>query len=146
MLIHPLAERMRGIGLAAMADAFLEMQSTAVANDLSREDWLGLLLDREATNRENKRLGHRLIAPDLAELGFRLMGGRLLPADSGPAAHPLTTWPARWTTCSALASPGSGVTCWKSQLEFQSRWLRLRGRRDHSRRPQLPRPRDRPHR
>ena len=60
MLIHPLAERMRGIGLAAMADAFLEMQSTAVASDLSREDWLGLLLDREATNRENKRLGHRL--------------------------------------------------------------------------------------
>jgi anti-sigma factor RsiW len=34
----------------------------------------------------SKRLGHRLIAPDLAALGFRLMGGRLLPADSGPAA------------------------------------------------------------
>ena len=60
MLIHPMADRMRGLGLAAMADAFLEMQSTAVADDLSREDWLGLLLDREATSRENKRLGHRL--------------------------------------------------------------------------------------
>jgi anti-sigma factor RsiW len=34
----------------------------------------------------SKRLGHRLMAPDLAGLGFRLMGGRLLPADSGPAA------------------------------------------------------------
>jgi len=34
----------------------------------------------------SKRLGHRLIAPDLTELGFQLMGGRLLPADSGPAA------------------------------------------------------------
>jgi anti-sigma factor RsiW len=35
----------------------------------------------------SKRLGHRLIAPDLSALGFRLMGGRLLPAaDSGPAA------------------------------------------------------------
>lgn len=34
----------------------------------------------------SKRLGHRLIAPDLADLGFRLMGGRLLPADNGPAA------------------------------------------------------------
>ena len=34
----------------------------------------------------SKRLGHRLIAPDLAALGFRLMGGRLLSADSGPAA------------------------------------------------------------
>jgi len=34
----------------------------------------------------SKRLGHQLIVPDLSGLGFRLMGGRLLPADSGPAA------------------------------------------------------------
>ena len=34
----------------------------------------------------SKRLGHQLIVPDLDALGFRLMGGRLLPADSGPAA------------------------------------------------------------
>ncbi len=27
MLIHPLAERLRGLGMAAMADAFLEMQT-----------------------------------------------------------------------------------------------------------------------
>jgi anti-sigma factor RsiW len=34
----------------------------------------------------SKRLGRRLIAPDLRPLGFQLMGGRLLPAESGPAA------------------------------------------------------------
>jgi anti-sigma factor RsiW len=34
----------------------------------------------------SKRLGHQLIVPDLGALGFRLMGGRLLPADRGPAA------------------------------------------------------------
>jgi hypothetical protein len=34
----------------------------------------------------SKRLGHQLIVPDPSALGFRLMGGRLLPADSGPAA------------------------------------------------------------
>jgi anti-sigma factor RsiW len=34
----------------------------------------------------SKRLGHRLVAPDLAGLGFRLMGGRLLSNDSRPAA------------------------------------------------------------
>jgi len=34
----------------------------------------------------SKRLGHQLIVPDLGALGFQLMGGRLLPADSGPAA------------------------------------------------------------
>jgi hypothetical protein len=60
MLIHPLAERLRGLGMAAMADAFLEMQNNSTAADLAREDWLGLLLDREATARDNKRLGRRL--------------------------------------------------------------------------------------
>ena len=49
MLIHPLAERLRGLGMAAMADAFLEMQTNSAAAELSREDWLGLLIDREAT-------------------------------------------------------------------------------------------------
>jgi anti-sigma factor RsiW len=34
----------------------------------------------------SKRLGRQLIVADLGVLGFRLMGGRLLPADSGPAA------------------------------------------------------------
>ena len=34
----------------------------------------------------SKRLGRQLIAPDLSSLGFQLMGGRLLPADGGPAA------------------------------------------------------------
>jgi len=60
MLIHPLAERPRAVGMAAMADAFLEMQSNADAAGLTREDWLGLLLDCEVTARDSKRLGRRL--------------------------------------------------------------------------------------
>jgi anti-sigma factor RsiW len=35
----------------------------------------------------SKRLGRQLVVPDLAAGGFRLMGGRLLPAEDGPAAH-----------------------------------------------------------
>src|ERR1700709_810321 len=60
MLIHPMAERLRGLGLVAMADAFLDMPNQSAADDLSREDWLGLLIDREVTARDNKRLGRRL--------------------------------------------------------------------------------------
>ena len=60
MLIHPTAERLRDLGLAAMAEAFTELQNTPEAADLSREDWLGLLVDREATSRDNKRLSRRL--------------------------------------------------------------------------------------
>jgi DNA replication protein DnaC len=60
MLTHPTAERLRGLGLSAMADAFVELQGMADAAELSREDWLGLLVDREATSRDNKRLARRL--------------------------------------------------------------------------------------
>jgi DNA replication protein DnaC len=60
MLIHPLAERLRGLGLAAMAGALLQMQDTPAAAELSREDWLGLLLDHEVAARDTKRLGRRL--------------------------------------------------------------------------------------
>jgi hypothetical protein len=60
MLIHPMAERLRGLGLAAMADAFLDMRNQPAADDLSREDRLSLLIDREVTARDNKRLGRRL--------------------------------------------------------------------------------------
>ena len=42
MLIHPTVERLRALGLAAMADAFIEMQNAPDAAELTREDWLGL--------------------------------------------------------------------------------------------------------
>jgi hypothetical protein len=60
MLIHPTVERLRALGLSAMADAFTELQNAPDAAELTREDWLGLLVDREATSRENKRLARRL--------------------------------------------------------------------------------------
>ena len=92
MLIHPLAERLRGLGMAAMADAFLEMQTSSAAADLTREDWLGLLLDREVTARDNKRLGRRLqprpIAPERRGRGHRLP----YTARSGPCPVPQTRW------------------------------------------------------
>jgi hypothetical protein len=55
-----MAERLRGLGLTAMADAFIDLRNHSAADDLSREDWLGLLIDREVTARDNKRLGRRL--------------------------------------------------------------------------------------
>jgi DNA replication protein DnaC len=43
-----------------MADAFIEMQNAPDAAELTREDWLGLLGDREVTHRRDKRLAARL--------------------------------------------------------------------------------------
>lgn len=35
----------------------------------------------------SKRLGRPLVVPNLTEVGFQLMGGRLLPSENGPAAQ-----------------------------------------------------------
>lgn len=35
----------------------------------------------------SKRLGRKLVVPDLARAGYELVGGRLLPGDQGPAAQ-----------------------------------------------------------
>ena len=84
MLTHPLAERLRGLGMAAMADAFLEMQSNSTAADLSREDWLGLLLDRARQQASRPTPAPGQIAPE------RCGRGHGLPhvAWSGPCAVP----------------------------------------------------------
>ena len=37
MLIHPTVERLRALGLTAMADAFIELQNAPDAGELSRE-------------------------------------------------------------------------------------------------------------
>ena len=43
-----------------MAEALIELQNAPEAAELTREEWLGLLVDREATSRENQRLARRL--------------------------------------------------------------------------------------
>jgi DNA replication protein DnaC len=67
MLIHPTVERLRSLGLAAMADTLIEMQNNPQAAEMPHADWLGLLVDREATFRDNRRLSRRLAAAKLRQ-------------------------------------------------------------------------------
>ena len=60
MLIHPTVERLRALGLSAMADAFVAMERNPDAAELPHADWLGFLIDHEATARDNRRLARRL--------------------------------------------------------------------------------------
>ncbi len=60
MLIHPTIERLRTLGLAAMADTVIELQNNPEAAEMPHADWLGLLIDREVTARDNRRLARRL--------------------------------------------------------------------------------------
>ncbi|MGY2803906.1 hypothetical protein ACVIHF_000636 [Bradyrhizobium sp. USDA 4506] len=60
MLIHPTVERLRALGLTAMADIVIELQNNPEAAEMPHPDWPGLLVDREVTARDNRRLTCRL--------------------------------------------------------------------------------------
>ena len=67
MLIHPTVERLRALGLSAMADTLIELQNNPQAAEMPHADWLGLLIDREVTFRDNRRLARRLAAAKLRQ-------------------------------------------------------------------------------
>ena len=67
MLIHPTVERLRALGLAAMADTLIELQNNPDAAEMPHADWLGLLIDREVTARDNRRLLRRLTTAKLRQ-------------------------------------------------------------------------------
>ena len=60
MLTHPTHDRLIALGLAGMAKALEEQRRQPDIEALSFEERLGLLVDREAIERENKRLVTRL--------------------------------------------------------------------------------------
>ncbi len=69
MLDHPTHQRLRDLKLDGMADAFSELQQQSDAATLSHAEWLGLLIDREATNRSTKRYQTRMRAAKLRHVG-----------------------------------------------------------------------------
>jgi len=60
LLIHPTIDQLTTLGLTGMARAFAELQENPTAAGLGHAEWLALLLDREATERANRRLTARL--------------------------------------------------------------------------------------
>ena len=60
MLIHPTLEHLRQLGLAGMARAFEELTANKHGAELDHAEWLGLLLDREIADRQDRRLRARL--------------------------------------------------------------------------------------
>jgi DNA replication protein DnaC len=58
--MHPTLNQLQQLGLQGMARAFAELEANPSAAELSHAEWLALLLDREATNRYDRRLRSRL--------------------------------------------------------------------------------------
>ena len=99
MLIHPTLDQMHQLGLAGMARAFAELDVNPQSADLSHAEWLGLLLDREVTERYERRLRARLRYARLRhqasveDVDYR--AGRSCP-------NPMRT---RFPSCAAVLSP-----------------------------------------
>ena len=60
MLKHPTLDLLGQLGLAGMAKAFANLAANDEAASLSHTEWLALLLDHEATYRNDRRLALRL--------------------------------------------------------------------------------------
>ncbi|WP_247294866.1 ATP-binding protein [Bradyrhizobium sp. 179] len=60
MLTHPTLDRLNALGLHCMAEAFADIEAADEAGSLGHAEWLALLLEREASLRQDKRLPTRL--------------------------------------------------------------------------------------
>jgi DNA replication protein DnaC len=67
LLKHPTLDQLHTLGLHGMAKAFVEVAASDEAGGLSHPEWLGLLLDREASLRQDKRMAARLRAAKLRQ-------------------------------------------------------------------------------
>src|SRR5208337_18131 len=60
LLKHPTLDQLHALGLHGMAKAFAEIMAGGEADGLGHHEWLGLLLDRETSWRQDKRFAARL--------------------------------------------------------------------------------------
>src|SRR5690242_2402805 len=65
MLTHPILDRLRALKLDGMAQAFVELEAQEDGRNLAHAEWLALLLDREAADRNTRRFQTRLRAARL---------------------------------------------------------------------------------
>jgi DNA replication protein DnaC len=65
MLTHPTLDQLRTLKLDGMAQAFVELEAQEDVRNLAHAEWLALLLDREAADRNTRRFQSRLRAARL---------------------------------------------------------------------------------
>lgn len=60
VLTHPTLDQLHQLGLKGMARAFTDLAADPAAAELGHAEWLALLLDQEATDRQDRRFKARL--------------------------------------------------------------------------------------
>ena len=97
MLAHPTHERLIALGLPGMAKAFEDQRRSPDIAALSFEERIGLMVDREAAERDTKRLATRL--------EFAALRQNAVVEDVDLRTHAASTAP-----CSRSSSPATGST------------------------------------
>ena len=72
MLTHPILDQLLELKLTGMHRAFIEQLDMTDLDTLSFEERLGLLVDRETTERADRRLQYRLRTAKLRNLSTTL--------------------------------------------------------------------------
>jgi DNA replication protein DnaC len=99
VLTHPTLDQLQQLGLPGMARAFTELEANPSSAELSHAEWLALLLDREATERYDRRLRARLrylgcaIKPSSRTSTIALHAASIEPCSrASPAAPSAASW------------------------------------------------------
>ncbi len=69
MLNHPTLDQLKTLKLDGMAEAFSELETQDGSISLSHGEWLGLLIEREASSRATKRFESRMRSAKLRHVG-----------------------------------------------------------------------------
>jgi IstB-like ATP binding protein len=128
MLTHPTCNRLVALGLTGMAKAFDEQQQQPDIAALGFDERFALLVDREATERENKRLVNRLrfaalrqnaVVEDIsAETGRVRSRRRACNRAAGGRAAP-GRQPNKWRWDPRPYAAAAGATCAASANSLQ---------------------------
>jgi hypothetical protein len=87
LLNHPTLDRLRELGLDGMAKGFCDLAANPESRALEHAEWLGLLVEQEATLRQQKRFEARA-RRQAAPCSQRRRCGFPDPARSRPGAVP----------------------------------------------------------
>jgi len=67
MLNHPTLDRLTELGLEGMAKGFRDLAANPESRSLEHAEWLGLLVEQEATLRQQRRFASRARAAKLRQ-------------------------------------------------------------------------------
>ena len=106
MLRTPTLEKLHTLHLTGMCKALEEQLQMPERETLSFEERLGLLVDRELTDRENRRLSTRLRKA-------KLHASQVFPTPVGPVSRTLAWSATHWQEARAVMSPLSSPRGWR---------------------------------